>query len=117
MKKMTNQYPEATKICLVRDNLNTHQMSSFYQNLPDDEAFELAQRFEFFYTIKSASWLNMTVCPATIEMHNFLWLLFLFVWQLGQLYRQLKSNGIHQSILLETQDLMASHTAIRYAPH
>jgi hypothetical protein len=52
-------YPEATKIRLVLDNLNTHDASAFYENLPADEAFALAQRFEFFYTPKSASWLNM----------------------------------------------------------
>lgn len=52
-------YPEAVKIRVVQDNLNTHNTSSFYQYLPAEEAFALAQRFEFFYTPKSASWLNM----------------------------------------------------------
>jgi hypothetical protein len=52
-------YPQATQIRLVLDNLNTHNASAFYENLPADEAFALAQRFEFFYTPKSASWLNM----------------------------------------------------------
>jgi hypothetical protein len=52
-------YPKATKIRLVLDNLNTHDISAFYENLPADEAFALAERFEFFYTPKSASWLNM----------------------------------------------------------
>ena len=53
------QYPEALKIQLVQDNLNTHNASSFYEYLPAEEAFALAQRFEFHYTPKSASWLNM----------------------------------------------------------
>ena len=53
------RYPEAKKIRLVQDNLNTHNISSFYENLPAAEAFALAQRFEFYYTPKSASWLNM----------------------------------------------------------
>lgn len=52
-------FPKAKKIRLVQDNLNTHNASSFYENLPADEAFDLAQRFEFIYTPKSASWLNM----------------------------------------------------------
>jgi hypothetical protein len=52
-------YPEAVKIRLVLDNLNTHDISAFYENLPADEAFALAQRFEFYFTPKSASWLNM----------------------------------------------------------
>ncbi len=52
-------YPEAIKIRLVQDNLNTHDISAFYENLPADEAFALAERFEFYFTPKSASWLNM----------------------------------------------------------
>ncbi len=42
-----------------RDNLNTHTAGSFYEALPPDEAFELAKRFEFHYTPKKGSWLNM----------------------------------------------------------
>lgn len=53
------EFPQATKIRLVQDNLNTHDTSAFYENLPADEAQALAQRFEFYFTPKSASWLNM----------------------------------------------------------
>jgi DDE superfamily endonuclease len=53
------KYPKAKKIRLVQDNLNTHNASAFYENLPAEEAFALAERFEFYYTPKSASWLNM----------------------------------------------------------
>ena len=53
------QYPDAIKIQLVQDNLNTHDISAFYENLPADEALALAERFDFYYTPKSASWLNM----------------------------------------------------------
>jgi hypothetical protein len=52
-------FPQAEKIVLVQDNLNTHNASSFYENLAAAEAFELAQRFEFHYTPKKGSWLNM----------------------------------------------------------
>jgi hypothetical protein len=52
-------YPRAIKIRLVLDNLNTHNFGAFYAHLPADEAFALAQRFAFWYTPKSASWLNM----------------------------------------------------------
>ena len=52
-------YPAAHKIRLVLDNLNTHNTSAFYEHLPADEAFALAQRFVFYYTPKTASWLNM----------------------------------------------------------
>jgi DDE superfamily endonuclease len=52
-------FPEADKIALVQDNLNTHNTSSFYENLPPAEAFALAQQFEFHYTPKKGSWLNI----------------------------------------------------------
>ncbi|HNS04190.1 MAG TPA: transposase [Anaerolineae bacterium] len=39
--------------------MNTHNASSFYEHLPADEAFAMSQKFEFIYTPKSASWLNM----------------------------------------------------------
>jgi hypothetical protein len=48
-------YPQAEKIILVQDNLNTHNASSFYENLPPAEAFALAQRFEMHYTPKKGS--------------------------------------------------------------
>ncbi len=53
------RWPQAQTIRLVQDNLNTHNASSFYHHLPADEAFALAQKFEFIYTPKSASWLNL----------------------------------------------------------
>ena len=53
------KYPNAIKIRMVQNNLNTHDASAFYENLPADEALTLAERFEFYYTPKSASWLNM----------------------------------------------------------
>ena len=59
MQELAKQYPDAIKIRVLQDNLNTHNESAFYENMPAKEAFELAQRFEFYYTPKSASWLNM----------------------------------------------------------
>lgn len=53
------QFPLAKKIRVVQDNLNTHDISAFYEHLPADQALALAERFEFFFTPKSASWLNM----------------------------------------------------------
>jgi transposase len=52
-------YPQAKKIRLVLDNLSTHHLSAFYENLPPAEAFALAQRFEFHFTPKCGSWLNL----------------------------------------------------------
>lgn len=59
MNLVATHYPGASKIRMVQDNLNTHNASSFYENFSPTKAFELNQRFEWFYTPKSASWLNM----------------------------------------------------------
>jgi hypothetical protein len=59
LRELSEMYPEAEKIRLVQDNLNTHNLSSLYETFEAEEAFRLAQRFEFYYTPKSASWLNM----------------------------------------------------------
>ena len=59
MQQVSRSYPEAKKIILIQDNLNTHNPSSFYENLSPQAAFELSQRFEMVYTPKKASWLNM----------------------------------------------------------
>jgi hypothetical protein len=52
-------YPEAEKIVLVMDNLNTHSPASFYAMFPPDVAKRLADRLEIHYTPKHGSWLNM----------------------------------------------------------
>jgi hypothetical protein len=59
LKHLAQAYPEAIKIRLVQDNLNTHDLSALYQTFAAEEAFALAQRFEFYFTPKGASWLNM----------------------------------------------------------
>ena len=53
------QYPEAEKIVLVMDNLNTHAISSLYEAFPPEEAYRLAQRLEIHYTPKHGSRLNI----------------------------------------------------------
>lgn len=59
MKTLAGHYPQAEKIILVQDNLNTHNPSSFYEVFDAPEAFALSQRFEMVYTPKKTSWLNM----------------------------------------------------------
>lgn len=59
MRRVAGMFPRADRIVLVQDNLNTHNTSSFYENLPPAEAFLLAQAFEMHYTPKKGSWLNM----------------------------------------------------------
>ena len=52
-------YPRAEKIVLITDNLNTHTTASLYKAFPPEEARRLAERFEWHYTPKHGSWLNM----------------------------------------------------------
>jgi len=56
---LDNQYPNAEKVVLVMDNLNTHVISSLYETFLPEEAFRLAQRLEIHYTPKHGSWLNI----------------------------------------------------------
>jgi hypothetical protein len=55
-------HPQAEKIVLVVDNLNTHKPAVLYEVFPPDEARRLTERFEFHYTPKHASWLNIAEC-------------------------------------------------------
>lgn len=59
MKKVAFAYRGVSEITLIQDNLNTHNPSSFYENLGDDKAFDLMRRFKMVYTPRHASWLNM----------------------------------------------------------
>ena len=66
VKRIANEmYPKAKKIKLVMDNYGTHTASAFYEVFPPEEARQLRNKFEFIYTPKHGSWLNM----AEIELH------------------------------------------------
>ncbi len=52
-------YPQAKKIRLVQDNLNTHDGASLYETFPPAEARRLLDKIEFHYTPKHGSWVNM----------------------------------------------------------
>jgi hypothetical protein len=52
-------YPEAEKIVLVMDNLNTHNTASLYEAFKPQEARRLAEKLEIHYTPKHGRWLNM----------------------------------------------------------
>jgi len=58
-------YPQAKKIKLVMDNFKTHDASAFYEEFEPEEAKRIWDRFEFVFTPKHGSWLNM----AEIELH------------------------------------------------
>lgn len=56
---LDERYPNATKVRLVMDNLNTHSIASLYEAFPPEEAQRLARRLEIHYTPKHGSWLNV----------------------------------------------------------
>ncbi len=58
-QRLAKEFSEAQKIPMVLENLNTHNARAFYETFPAEEAFRLAQRFEFYYTPPKASWLNI----------------------------------------------------------
>jgi len=65
IKEISDSYPNADKITLIMDNLNTHYTGSFYDIFMPEEAKLLADRFNFVYTPKHGSWLNI----AEIELN------------------------------------------------
>jgi hypothetical protein len=64
-KLLTLHYPDAEKIILVSDNLNTHTISSLYEAFRPEKALSLAKRLEMHHTPKHGSWLNV----AEIELN------------------------------------------------
>jgi len=65
IKEIAENYKDAKKITLVMDNLNTHTAGSLYEKFTPKEAKQIWDRFEFVYTPKHGSWLNM----AEIELN------------------------------------------------
>ena len=65
IEEIADQYESAEKITLVMDNLNTHNPGSLYELFPPEKAKALWDRFQFVYTPKHGSWLNM----AEIELN------------------------------------------------
>lgn len=52
-------FPEATRIRVVLDNLNTHSPAAFYETFPPEQARWLTKKLEFHHTPEHSSWLNM----------------------------------------------------------
>ena len=65
IKMIAGYYSAAEKITLIMDNFKTHVAAAFYDTFEPKEAKRLWDRFEFIYTPKHGSWLNM----AEIELH------------------------------------------------
>jgi hypothetical protein len=78
-------FPGAERIVLVQDNLNTHAKSSLYEAFPAAEARRLVERFEWHYTPKHGSWLDMAESELAI------------------LFSQCLDRRIHDKPTLETE--------------
>lgn len=60
VKKLVDEdYPDAERIVLVMDNLNTHNISSLYEAFTPEEAFRLMRKLEIHHTPKHGSWLDI----------------------------------------------------------
>ena len=63
---LEDHYPDAEKVILVCDNLNTHTIASFYEAFPPAVARRLVERIEIHYTPKHGSWLNVAECELSV---------------------------------------------------
>lgn len=68
LEEIALQYKDAEKITRVMDNLNTHVPGSFYEAFLPEKAKALWDRFEFVYTPKHGSWLNMAKIELNVLM-------------------------------------------------
>lgn len=59
-------FPDAERMVLVMDNLNTHKLAMQYRAFPPEESRRLYERFEVHHTPKHASWLNMAECELSV---------------------------------------------------
>ena len=59
-------FPQSSKIVLVQDNLSTHKPASLYEAFPAEQACRLVERFEWHYTPKHGSWLDMAECELSV---------------------------------------------------
>lgn len=59
IEDIEKKYKDAEKITLIMDNLNTHKPGSFYESFPPEKAKAIWDRFNFIYTPKHGSWLNV----------------------------------------------------------
>ena len=67
MKELVDvHYPNAHKITLVMDNLNTHRLSCLYEAFTPEEARRIFERIEVVHTPKHGSWLNMAECELSV---------------------------------------------------
>ena len=69
-KLVTVDFPDAEKIILVQDNLNTHTIGSLYKAFPPEEARKLRDKLEIHYTPLHGSWLNMAEIEINVLVNH-----------------------------------------------
>jgi transposase len=69
-KLVDNDFPNAEKIVLVMDNLNTHTVGSLYETFSPEEARRLRDKLEIHYTPKHGSWLNMAEIEINVLVNH-----------------------------------------------
>ena len=70
LEDIAGQYPDATRITLVMDNLNTHRPGALYETFDPARAKALWDRFEFVYTPKHGSWLNVAEVELSVMIRQ-----------------------------------------------
>jgi hypothetical protein len=68
VEEIANQYIDAERITLIMDNYETHKAGSLYETFPANKAKKIWDRFEFVYTPKHGSWLNMAEIELNVLM-------------------------------------------------
>jgi hypothetical protein len=68
VEEIAGQYPDAQKITLVMDNYDTHKPGALYDTFPAEKAKKIWDRFEFVFTPKHGSWLNMAEIELNVLM-------------------------------------------------
>lgn len=66
MRQLVEEFPDAEKIVLVLDNLNTHKASALYQAFPPAVARRIWEKLEVHYTPVHGSWLNIAECELSV---------------------------------------------------
>ena len=70
IRELAERYPKAKRITLVMDNLNTHRASALYHAFETAQAKALLERFEFVYTPKHGSWLNVAEIELSVMIRQ-----------------------------------------------
>ncbi len=73
LRLVEDLHPDADKVVLVMDNLNTHKLASLYEAFPPDQARRIAERLEIHHTPKHGSWLNVAEIEASVSWPDSVW--------------------------------------------